>query len=459
MSENAVQQAELVQPATRTARPTSVRWRIMALLTLTTAIATLGRLNLGVLGKYIQDDFAFNTETMGWIFSAFAFAYHPLQIPGGWAGDRYGPRKVLTFAILFWSVATAAMAFLPGLRLGGWIQVGWMFAICRFLVGIGEAPTSPSTAKVGASWMGDVHRGVGVSFHVLGIGCGGALTPVLITWIAQHQGWRTCFYLSSALGIAVALTWWFYATDRPDQHPGVNTEELRLISSTGVRPASGARKRPPWGRILSSRSVWAMVLSYFCQGYTPYIFITWFFIYLERVRGLSMMQGGLWGSTPFIAIIALTPLGGWLSDRAVARFGRRRGRQSTVWMGMGCSAVLLWAGSHTLNNTAAILMLALACGLNHFAVPSWWATCVDMSPTFSASLSGLMNTFAGAWLSPIMTAYIATRFGWTWALDFAALLTAIGALLWLFVDAGQNLEGTVVQPASDRQPDFPLPAQ
>ena len=75
-------------------RPTRVRWRIMAMLMVTVAVATLGRLNLGILAKNIQDEFAFRTQTMGWIFSAFSFAYHPFQIPGGWAGDRYGPRTL-----------------------------------------------------------------------------------------------------------------------------------------------------------------------------------------------------------------------------------------------------------------------------------------------------------------------------------------------------------------------------
>ena len=154
------------------------------------------------------------------------------------------------------------------------------------------------------------------------------------------------------------------------------------------------------------------------------------------------MQGGIWGSTPFIAIMLLAPLGGWLSDVAVSKFGKRLGRRLTVWIGMGFSAMLLWTGSHTLNNTAAILMLALAAGFNFFASPSWWATCIDLTPSYSGSLSGLMNTFSGAWLAPILTAYIATRFGWTKALDFAALLTAIGAFLWIFVKADENLEDT-----------------
>ena len=446
------QQAIQAEDTVTGVRPTHIRWRIMAMTTLTTALANLGRINLGVLAKYIQDEFAFGTQTMGWIFSGFAFAYHPFQIPGGWAGDRFGPRRVLTFTILFWSMATAAMALAPRLPMSRWLGLAWSFAILRFLIGMAEAPVSSNTTKVVSSWMGDVQRGMGVSFHILGVGLGGALTPVLITWVGRHWGWRAGFYLSSLIGILVALTWWFYGTDRPADHPDVNAAELALIRSSTANLTSVTRpkvtsKRPPWRRILSSLSVWGILLSYFCQGYTPYIFMSWFFIYLVRVRGFTMMQGGLWGSAPFIAMLLLAPIGGWLSDFAVAKFGRRRGRQSTVWLGMGCSAILLWSGSHTLNNTAAILMLALAAGFNYFATPSWWAACIDLTPTYSGSLSGLMNTCGGGWLAPSLTAYIASHFGWIQALDFAAVLTVIGGVLWIFVDASENLEETLVPSA------------
>jgi MFS transporter, ACS family, glucarate transporter len=269
-----------------------------------------------------------------------------------------------------------------------------------------------------------------------------------LTLIAQRWGWRNCFYASGLFGAMVALGWWFYATDHPEEHPRVNAAELALLRSQGHLTMESSsqvlKKNPPWKRMLSRPSVWAILLSYFCQGYMAYIYVTWFFIYLERVRGLSMLKGGIWGSAPFLAMMLLSPIGGLLSDRAVARFGKRRGRQSTVWFGMFSSAFLIWAGSHTVNNTAAISMLSLAAGFNYFALPSWWATCIDLTPTYSASLSGLMNAFAGGWLSPISTAYIATRFGWTHALEFAAVLTAIGGLLWIFVDASENLEDILI---------------
>jgi ACS family glucarate transporter-like MFS transporter len=138
----------------------------------------------------------------------------------------------------------------------------------------------------------------------------------------------------------------------------------------------------------------------------------------------------------------MAPLGGWLSDKGVAYFGRRRGRQSTVWIGMTFSALLLWIGSHTVNNTSAILLLAVAAGFSHFAAPSWWATCIDLTPEHAGSLSGLMNTCANlaGGIAPISTAYLATKFGWVTALDFAALVSFSGGLMWVFVNADDNLE-------------------
>jgi ACS family glucarate transporter-like MFS transporter len=54
-----------------------------------------------------------------------------------------------------------------------------------------------------------------------------------------------------------------------------------------------------------------------------------------------------------------------------------------------------------------------------------------------------MNTFGnlGGWVSPVLTAYIATHFGWNRALDFAALVTIASAACWIFVDAGQSFDG------------------
>jgi ACS family glucarate transporter-like MFS transporter len=264
----------------------------------------------------------------------------------------------------------------------------------------------------------------------------------------QRWGWRTTFSVCGILGVVVALIWYWYATDRPEQHSGVNAAELAIIRSSrgGNQPVgeSGVclRGSAPWKEMLSSRSVWALISSAFCIGYAAYIFYTWFYIYLVRVRGLTVMQGGVWGAAPFLAISLLAPLGGWFSDRAVARFGHRRGRQTALWVGVLCSGATLGLGGHATSTTAAVILLAVAAGFNLFATATVWAVCIDLAPTFSGSLSGLMNTLGtlGGVVSPIFTAHIATRWGWPHALDCAALASMVAGLLWVLVRADENVE-------------------
>lgn len=427
-----------------TGQPTRVRWRILACLTLVMVVTALGRLNLGIAGKFMQEEFQFTTRTMGWILGAFAFGYALFQVPSGWAGDRFGPRATLSLAILWWSTLTLSMSLIPFLRENLWVSLAWAFAIVRFLTGAGEAASYPNANKIVAAWTAKEERGIGSSMLLGGVGAGGVLAPVLFAATMQRWGWRSSFLLSGILALAAVLVWFAYSTNRPEEHRSVNSAELEILGVTlpGASLHSFQLKGTPWHRMFSSRSVWALLASYFCHGYTPYIFFAWFFIYLTRVRGLSVTQGGLWGATPFIAMTLMAPLGGWLCDKAVHRYGRRRGRQSTAWAGMTCSALLLWAGSHTVKNASAILLLAAAAGFSNFAAPSWWATCIDLAPDHSGSLSGLMNMCANiaGGIAPILTAYIATVFGWTQALDFAALVSLAAGALWVFVNAEESLE-------------------
>jgi MFS transporter, ACS family, glucarate transporter len=440
------------------AGPSRVRWRIMAMVTAVNMLPSLGKISLGVTGKNIQEQFGFSNTTMGWILSAFVLGYALFQFPGGWAGDRYGPRKVLTIAIVWYSVFLAAMAVAPQLGLSRWVGLAWTFALIRFLIGAGEAFTSPNSAKVVGSWMSSGKLGFGISFYNLGIGAGGVVTPILIAWTMQHWGWPASFRVCGVIGIIFAIAWWYYIRDRPEQHPQVNAGELALLKPTGEIGHRATKNlvggRPPWRRILSSGSVRCLLAGYMCRAYAMVFFDTWFFIYLLRARGLTISRGGVWGATPYLAILLLSPVGGWFSDMAVRKLGKRQGRRTAAWLGMACSAVLVWVGCNTANNTVAILLVAAGAGFNMFSNITWWATCIDVTPSYAASLSGLMNmcgALSGG-LAPILTAYLSTRFGWPAALDFIALLSLIAGSLWFFVRADEKLE----QPSIPEQVGAPL---
>ncbi len=423
---------------------THVQWNVLAVVTAIMLVTAFGRLNVSIAGKYLQEEFHFSTEAMGWILGAFAFGYALYQIPWGWAGDRLGPSTTLSLGLLWWSAFTILITCIPLVRQSHWWNYAWIFASARFLTGMGEAASYPNANKIIAAWTTTAQRGIGSALLLGGVAAGGIVSPILFVATIQRWGWRSSFILSGIFAIVLAMVWFAYATNKPQQHPRMNSVERSIFDSglTGAGDDSFRAFDTPWKKIFSNGSVWALILSYLCHGYTPYIYFTWFFIYLTRVRGFTLIKGGLWGATPFVAMTIMAPIGGWLSDKAVVRIGRRRGRQITVWIGMTSAALLLLAGSHAANNVSAVLLLAAAAGFSQFAAPSWWAGCIDLAPEHSGSLSGLMNTCANlaGGIAPILTGYLATKFSWATALDFAALVNFAAGMIWFFVNVEHSVE-------------------
>jgi ACS family glucarate transporter-like MFS transporter len=420
----------------------------VALGAFVTGLTYVDRLNLGIVAKNFQEEFNFTAQTMGWILGAFSLGYAWFHLPGGWLADRFGSRRVLAGAILWFSLFTALTTVAPRLPILNLLSAAWAFAIVRFLMGLGESAAFPVGNKMMGYWLGPKERAFGTSIFLSGVGVAGIIAPVLITRMASDFGWRSPFLVLGAIGILSAGACYAYVTDRPEQNPRVNAAELAFIAGAAgsePNPAAepAARKTGmPWGKIFSTPSMWALMVSHFCLVYPLYIFFTWFFIYLVKVRGVTVSKASFWGSAPFVANIIMVPFWGWLSDRVVDKLGKRNGRRLTAWLGIAGSAALLWSGSHTANNTAALLQLTIAAGFNFAASAILYTTCTDISKKFSGSISGIMATFGslGGAASPVVTAFIATKFGWSAALDFAALVTLVSGLAWFFIDASGTVE-------------------
>jgi ACS family glucarate transporter-like MFS transporter len=430
------------------AAPTRVRWSVVALVAFVTGLTYVDRLNLGIVAKNFQEEYNFTAQTMGWILGAFSLGYAWFHLPGGWLADRFGARRVLAGAIIWFSAFTALTTIAPKLPLLNLMGAAWAFAIVRFLMGLGESAAFPVGNKLMGYWLGPKERALGTSIFLSGVGVAGIIAPVLITRMASAFGWRSPFLVLGLIGILSAFACYIYVTDRPEQNPHVNASELALIAGhTGieVKPLQGEispAKGVPWSKVFSTPSMWALMISHFCLVYPLYIFFTWFFIYLVKVRGVTVSKASFWGSAPFIANIIMVPFWGWLSDRAVQKLGKQNGRRIAAWLGIAGSAILLWSGSHTSNNTSALLQLAIAAGFNFAASAILYTTCTDISTKCSGSISGIMATFGslGGAASPVVTALIATKLGWSAALDFAALVTVVSGFAWFFINADGRIE-------------------
>ena len=430
-------------PPTHLTHPTRVRWRILGLLLLISIITYIDRVNISVTARQMMPSLGLTDLQMGQIFSAFVLGYALFQVPGGWMGDKWGPRRVLTFAVIWWSIFTAMTAVAPTLPLAHLMGIMGSLMMVRFLIGIGEAAALPNFNRAVANWHPPHERGLGIGITIGGIGIGSALTPPVTAWIMVNYGWQTAFYAAGLLGIVIALLWYGYATDFPRQHPHVNEAEAAIIDG---KEQTTKVDEPPnqvtWKDILTTPTVWWLVLSYTCLGYVAYIYMSWFYLYLVNVRGFAVLQGAFFASAPFIAMTIFCPLGGWVTDRLVEKFGINRGRASVGGTGMILAALCVIIGANVEAPYMAIAFLSLGAGWLYFTVGPFWSSTTDLSKPYAGTLSGLMNTGAnlGGTLSPTLTPWIADSFGWPVALGLAAGIAFIGGLCWFFIKPGVGLK-------------------
>ena len=139
------------------AKPTHVRWLILLMIFIVTTVNYADRATLSITGPAMRKDFGFDAIQMGYIFSAFSWAYVLSQMPGGWLLDRFGARKVYAASIFFWSLFTLLQSAI-GIVGSAAMAVSTLFVL-RFFVGMAESPAFPANAKVVASWFPTAERG------------------------------------------------------------------------------------------------------------------------------------------------------------------------------------------------------------------------------------------------------------------------------------------------------------
>jgi ACS family glucarate transporter-like MFS transporter len=422
-----------------TSPPTShVRWFLVFLLFALSAVAFLDRVNLSIAGAKISEEFAISNVRLGLVFSAFLFGYALFQTPAGWLADRFGPRRMLTLGVLWWGVFTALTAAISH-NVG---RIVLALVVIRFLLGAGEAIVYPASNQFVARWVPSNERGVANGIIFAGVGIGAGITPPLISFVMLRYGWRSSFLISALIGLVAAAVWFLAARDTPDAHPAVSANELTHIQR-GI-PSLAASKSDgllSWSTILSRLNVWILSLAYFCFGYVAWVFFSWFYLYLAKVRGLDLKTSAAYATLPFLAMAVCSPLGGAISDTLTKHLGSRLGRSSIAVVGFTLTAAFLVLGSAASDTRVASFVLAGGAGSLYLSQSSFWAVSADLGGKSSGSLSGFMNMAnqIGGMITVSLTPFLADRFGWNTGFYVAAAIAGLGAVAWLLVDPGATL--------------------
>jgi sugar phosphate permease len=425
----------MVASSTVIARPTGIRYRVLWLAVIVYMITYMDRICIGHAASEIRREFGFDIVTMGWIFSGFNWSYALFQIPGGWLGDRFGPRRVLTAIVLWWSAFTAVTA----LAWGKWS----MFAF-RLLFGLGEAGAFPTATRALSHWLPASERGFAQGITHSGARLGAAITPPIVVFLITALGWRSVFYLFGLMGAVWAVYWFWYYRDRPEQHAAVNAAELAVMrqEQKAGAPVAVERVRVPWGKILSSFNLWLLCVMYFCYAYSIWVYLTWYPTYLQEARGFGLKQMGFWHMVPLIAATVGDTVGGWLSDHLVRRgWSLRMARRTVAIIGFAMAAVCIVPASLSDDRYASVAFTTAALFFLELTVGVSWAVAMDVGPEYAGSVSGVMNMCGnlGGVLASIAVGYMVKSFNWQVPFLVAGALCLLGALLFLRIDPSERI--------------------
>lgn len=417
--------------------PTHARNKVLTFAVTLAIITYIDRVCISKSADLMMRDLSLTKEQMSYAFSAFAWAYALFEIPGGWLGDKIGPRLVLMRVVVMWSLFT---------MLTGWAWGLVSLVIFRFFFGAGEAGCFPNITKAFTTWFpaGERVRAQGIMW--LSARWGGAFTPLLVVWVLGFMDWRGAFTVFGLLGLVWAVFFFRWFRDDPREHPAVNRAELAIIGDAVENISKHGQV--PWGKLMRSRTVWMLWLQYFCMSYSWYFYITWMPTYLKE----AFPQLGKWES----ALLNCIPLFfggigslfcGLVSAPIARRLGSATTRRIMAMIGLGGAGVMLVVATRFQNPLFAMLAVGCASFGNDLAMPGGWGACMEVGGKFAGSLSGSMNMMGnlGGAVAPLVVPIVLAAAGGNWDMNFYmfAVVYLVGALAWMFIDPVTPLEQQV----------------
>jgi sugar phosphate permease len=399
----------------------------LALLVVAGVVNYIDRATLAVANPLIREELGLSIADMGYLLSAFLWAYAFAQLPTGAMVDRLGPRILLTMGLSLWSLAQL---------LGGLVQNFGQFFGARVLLGIGEAPQFPTGARVVRDWFNQRDRGLATGVFNCASSLGTAIAAPLLTYLMLSFGWRTMFVIMGVAGLIVAAAWCLLYRN-PDE---VALEPRENAYRTQGDPPGQRTKVTfrEWKLLFRFRTTWGMVFGYFGCIYLTWIYTAWLPGYLEIERHMSVKYTGWAAAVPFACGVVGGVFGGYIADilvrRGVEPLKSRRYPASIALLGTAACTV---AAAYVSSNALAIAFISISLFLVYVTSTCAWALSSVAVPTNCTASIGAVQNFGGylgGALAPTVTGLIVQHTGsFVPALVVGALIGVVSAASYLFV--------------------------
>ncbi|WP_158924368.1 MFS transporter [Acidisphaera sp. S103] len=389
-------------PCTRRVR--TIQHTSLLLIFIICVVSYMDRGTLSVANPLIRNELGLSVAEMGVLLSAFLWPYAFTLLLAGAIVDRGKPRRVLTVALIVWSVAQGAAGFIANYG---------QFLAARALLGVGEAPMFPTAARVVKDWYHESDQALGVGIWNGAPSLGTAIAPALLTPLMLVFGWRWMFVIMAVVGFVLAAIWFSVYRDFDAQT--LDEMDRHYLYTGGEIPEAQPVHAAAWGKLFSFRATWGLILGFFGNVYIGWLFIAWLPGYLELQRHMSIPKTGFVASVPFVFGLIGSILGGYLADRLTSRgMTSIASRKLLTVIGMVAMSLATFVAAETASNVIAVGSISVAIFFGFSASGTSWSLANACAPpSYAASLGAIMDFggFIGGALAPMVTGFVVQATG------------------------------------------------
>lgn len=252
-----------------------------------------------VMAESIMKTFGVTGEGFGFISAFYFYAYAPAQLPAGVLYDRYGPRKLMTFAIILCALGSAFFASTDSV---------FTASLGRFLIGIGSAFSFIGVLVLISRWFPPHYFAILAGVAQMMSSVGAIFGEMPLAALINLVGWRAASFLLAGVGFILAGFFWCFIRDYPHQ----KNQNI---------PAHYLREE--WKRLVAvckHGHTW-IIGGYAFAIWTPIAVFAalWGVPFLQEKFQISVVAASGLCSMIWLGIGVGSPLLGWFSDRIESR--------------------------------------------------------------------------------------------------------------------------------------------
>lgn len=355
---------------------TSYRWTIVALLFVATTINYIDRQVLGILAPTLSRALHWSETDYGDIVSWFSLAYALGFLVAGRLIDRVGVKRGLGAAVVIWSLASMAHAFV-------WTAAG--FSVVRAALGLGESAIFPGAIKSVAEWFPKRERALAAGLFNAGTNTGAIVAPLLVPLLLLWKGWQAAFLFTGVLGLLWLALWIPLYRRPPNVRDGADEH---VLTSDGTRAS--------WVALLGMRQTWAFAVGKLLADPVWWFYLYWLPKFLDTKYGIKLTGIAVGLVAVYVTADVGSIGGGWLSSALIARGWTVNRARKTAMLAMALLILPTTLAGLAQSAWQAIALVAVAAAAHQAWSANVYTLASDMFPRSAVGSVVGIGAFTGA---------------------------------------------------------------